>query len=119
MDARKGNDEGHNASASGAASEDAAKAEAAYCVKDTVGDADRAEGVGGAPAAGRPLFREGEEVSFLRTPPCASGADMLTVDGQTHTLSEWARLTGIKKTTIKERLRRGWSIERALGVCDE
>lgn len=44
---------------------------------------------------------------------------MLTVDGQTHTLSEWARLTGIKKTTIKERLRRGWSIERALGVCDE
>jgi hypothetical protein len=28
MDARKGNDEGHNASASGAASEDAAKAEA-------------------------------------------------------------------------------------------
>ena len=30
-----------------------------------------------------------------------------------------ARLTGIKKTTIKERLRRCWSIERALGVCDE
>ena len=30
-----------------------------------------------------------------------------------------ARLTGIKKTTIKERLRRGWSAERALGGCDE
>lgn len=44
---------------------------------------------------------------------------MLTVDGQTHTLSEWARISGIKNSTIRERLKRGWSIERALGVCDE
>ena len=43
---------------------------------------------------------------------------MLTVDGQTHTLSEWARISGIKNSTIRERLKRGWSIERALGVCD-
>lgn len=41
---------------------------------------------------------------------------MLTVDGQTHTLSEWARISGIKNSTIRERLKRGWSIERALGV---
>lgn len=44
---------------------------------------------------------------------------LVTAAGQTHTASEWARLTGIKMTTIKERLRRGWSAERALGVCDE
>ena len=44
---------------------------------------------------------------------------ILSAAGQTHTVNEWARLTGIKKTTIKERLRRGWSAERALGGCDE
>ena len=41
---------------------------------------------------------------------------LLTVSGQTHTISQWAKLTGIGKTTIKERMRRGWSAERALGV---
>jgi hypothetical protein len=30
------------------------------------------------------------------------------------TLSEWARVTGIKRSTIAERLRRGWSIDSAL-----
>ena len=44
---------------------------------------------------------------------------VLTVAGQSHTVSEWARLAGIGKTTIKERLRRGWSEARAVGVCDE
>lgn len=44
---------------------------------------------------------------------------LVTAAGQMHTVSEWARLTGIKKTTIKERLRRGWSAARAVGVCDE
>ena len=41
---------------------------------------------------------------------------LLTVSWQTHTISQWAKLTGIGKTTIKERMRRGWSAERALGV---
>lgn len=40
----------------------------------------------------------------------------LTATGQTHTISEWARISGIKESTIRERLKRGWSIERALGV---
>ena len=44
---------------------------------------------------------------------------LVTAAGQTHAVSEWARLTGIKITTIKERLRRGWSAARAVGVCDE
>lgn len=42
----------------------------------------------------------------------------LTVDGRTHTISEWARISGIGKTTIRERLKRGWSAARAVGVCD-
>lgn len=41
----------------------------------------------------------------------------LTVDGRTHTISEWARLTGIKNTTIRERLRRGWSETMAVGAA--
>lgn len=31
------------------------------------------------------------------------------------TLAEWGELTGVKIETIRERLRRGWSVERALG----
>lgn len=42
----------------------------------------------------------------------------LTVDGRTHTISEWARISGIGNTTIRERLKRGWSEARAVGVCD-
>lgn len=34
--------------------------------------------------------------------------------GKTKTLTEWARITGIKQTTIRLRLKRGWSIEKAL-----
>ena len=43
---------------------------------------------------------------------------LLTAAGQTHTLSEWARLTGIGACTIFQRLRLGWSVARAVGVCD-
>lgn len=34
--------------------------------------------------------------------------------GKTLCVSEWARLTGIEKNTLKERLNRGWSIEKTL-----
>ena len=39
---------------------------------------------------------------------------LLNHHGISLTLSEWADLTGLKKTTLRERLRRGWSLERAL-----
>ena len=39
---------------------------------------------------------------------------LLTFDGETHSVSEWARLKGIKKETLFARLRAGWSIARAL-----
>jgi hypothetical protein len=39
---------------------------------------------------------------------------MLTHDGQTHTLREWARIAGIPLGTIQDRLRRGRSPEQVL-----
>lgn len=39
----------------------------------------------------------------------------ITFNGKTMGINEWSRETGIKRTTIKERLRSyGWSIEKAL-----
>lgn len=38
----------------------------------------------------------------------------LTVDGETHTITEWAEITGIKRNTINSRVCRGWPDERAL-----
>lgn len=38
----------------------------------------------------------------------------LTFNNETKTLSDWARETGINRTTITSRLRNGWSIEKAL-----
>jgi hypothetical protein len=38
----------------------------------------------------------------------------LEVNGETLTLAEWSERTGIGYTTIRERLRRGWSASRAV-----
>ena len=38
----------------------------------------------------------------------------LTWNGETKTVTEWAEIVGIKKTTIKERLNAGWPVEKAL-----
>lgn len=37
-----------------------------------------------------------------------------THDGKTQILADWARSCGVTKATIRERLERGWSLERAL-----
>ena len=42
------------------------------------------------------------------------GVKSLTFQCKTHTLREWADITGIHPSAIKERLKRGWSIEKAL-----
>lgn len=39
---------------------------------------------------------------------------MLTFGGSTHTLAEWSDITGIKQATLFARLKKGWTIERAL-----
>lgn len=38
----------------------------------------------------------------------------ITHNGETHTLTQWAELIGIKRETLSQRLRNGWSVERAL-----
>ena len=38
----------------------------------------------------------------------------ITLNEETHSLSEWSRITGINKNTIEKRLRAGWSEELAL-----
>ena len=43
-----------------------------------------------------------------------SNNHFLTYNGETHTISEWSMITGIKSQTISNRIRRGWSIERSL-----
>jgi hypothetical protein len=41
---------------------------------------------------------------------------VLTVGNESYTLAEWAERTGIGKTTIRERIKRGWCAERAVGT---
>ena len=38
----------------------------------------------------------------------------LSLDGTTRILAEWAVVLGVRENTIRERLRAGWSVERAL-----
>lgn len=39
---------------------------------------------------------------------------LLTQDGQTRPLVEWAEMAGLKESTICHRLKHGWSVERAV-----
>lgn len=41
---------------------------------------------------------------------------LLTLNGRTLHLSEWADALGVNESTIRSRLTRGWSVERALTV---
>lgn len=38
----------------------------------------------------------------------------ITLNSETHSLAEWSRITGIKRSTISYRLTHGWSVEKAL-----
>ena len=38
----------------------------------------------------------------------------LTYNGETHTISEWAEIVGMKRDTLKRRIYSGWTIEKAL-----
>lgn len=41
---------------------------------------------------------------------------LLTVDGVTKPLAEWSRVTGLKPSTIRERVKRGWSHDRCIAA---
>ena len=47
------------------------------------------------------------------TPPNRRRVRMLTYNGETHPLGEWARKLGINRATLSDRLSRGWSVEEA------
>ena len=49
-----------------------------------------------------------------RTGRTSVKAKRITFKGETHTLSEWAKITGLSVGTINSRLRRGWTVERML-----
>lgn len=38
---------------------------------------------------------------------------LVTYDGETHTMAEWARIKGMSWATLQHRIYRGWSLERA------
>ena len=44
------------------------------------------------------------------------GNRLLTYCGETHTVTEWARMVGIKSATLFARIRTGWIVEKALFV---
>ncbi len=39
---------------------------------------------------------------------------MITFKNETHCLSEWAEIVGITRGALKQRLKRGWTLENAL-----
>lgn len=39
---------------------------------------------------------------------------LLSFNGETHSIYEWAEMVGLSKKCLSERIRRGWTIERAL-----
>lgn len=39
---------------------------------------------------------------------------LLTYNGETHTVTEWADIIGMKQITLSQRIRKGWTVERAL-----
>lgn len=39
-------------------------------------------------------------------------ARLITWNGETHSLMEWSKITGIKYKTLSERYRRGWNVPR-------
>lgn len=43
-----------------------------------------------------------------------SNSKYLTLDGQTKTISQWAKHLGMSRQTLHVRLKTGWSVERAL-----
>ena len=38
----------------------------------------------------------------------------ITFNGETHTQTEWSKITGLNRYTIHDRLKRGWSVEKTL-----
>lgn len=63
-------------------------------------------------------LRAGWSVHRALTTPCAGRPDplgtLLTHDGVTRTLREWATMSGLPSGTVRKRLRVGWTADRAV-----
>ncbi len=55
-----------------------------------------------------------EQALALESRPRGTTPRDLTLNGKTDSLKGWARTAGIKATTLRERLKRGWELERAV-----
>lgn len=55
---------------------------------------------------------EREKVKYVRK----NRRKYLTMNGETKSVEEWAETTGIKRNTIIQRLRLGWTVEEALST---
>ena len=42
---------------------------------------------------------------------------ILTLNDESHTISEWSDIVGISRTVLQSRISNGWSVERALTEC--
>ena len=51
----------------------------------------------------------------IRCPQAAPGKrQRYELEGQSHTLTQWSKITGIQRKTLKYRLEHGWSFETAI-----
>lgn len=62
-----------------------------------------------------------DKVEAITTPSMGSGhtrkETIITAKGETHTLSEWARITGINRITIEHRIKYcGWDVDDAVTI---
>ena len=46
--------------------------------------------------------------------PLFSNSKKVTCNGETHTLSEWAKISGVHSETIRHRIKKGWPVEDAI-----
>lgn len=59
-------------------------------------------------------YSQDEAVSPEKKRPGRKGSKMITANGETHSLAEWSRITGLHRSSIEERLLRGATPEEAV-----
>ena len=81
----------------------------------TVAEWARATGIP-APTLYNRMNREQPPATVLSPVKAPTGTPprILTCNGKTNSLKGWARVAGLKPTTLRERLKRGWTLEHAL-----
>ena len=55
-----------------------------------------------------------KEAKVAKKPPLRGDTRMIEFNGETHTIAEWAMKIGIVPRSLRDRLKAGWSVEKAL-----